>query len=102
MPSPLCELVPVLTNAGPVQEGPTLGKCRPRISCGLPASHLSALPFRFHHRKDGRVLADPTAALPPTAICRALEESHKDDDCPSKPSPRFQKQKGIDEAVLLS
>lgn len=101
LPSPLCELLPALTNTGPVQEGSALGKCRPRISCGLSASHLSTLPLRFRHGEGGRVLADPAAALPPTAICRALE-GHKDDICPSKPSPRLQKQKGIYETALLS
>ena len=102
LPSPLRHPVPAPTNAGPAQEGSPLGKRRPRISCGVPAPHLSALPFRFRHGADGRVLADHAAALPPAAICRALEESHNNDICPSKPSPEFQKQKGIYEAVLLS
>lgn len=98
LPNPLHELVPALTNAGPAREGSVLGKCRPRISCGLPA-----LPFRFWHREDGRVLTDPVDALPPAAVCRASKESHKSDICPSKPSPRFQKQNGIIHgAVLLS
>lgn len=53
------------------------GKCRLRISCGHPASHRSALPVRFCHEEDGRVLADPAAALPVAAVCKKSQKKVK-------------------------
>lgn len=95
LPSPLRELVPAVTKAGPAQEGSTLGKSRRRIAGSLPASHLSALPSGCRHGEGGRVLADPAAALPPTAICKALEESHKMTFGPASPHQDFESKGNI-------
>lgn len=93
LPSPLLEFELALPNTGPVLEGSALGKCRSRISRGLCITPLcSALQFR--HREEGRVLADPTATLPHTAICRASEQSHKDDMHPRQAVTRISKTKG--------
>lgn len=77
------------------------GNAETRISHGLSASHLAALPASFITGS----MAGSWLILQPhslkTAMCRASEESHKDDIHPSKLSPRSQKQTGTYEGVFL-
>lgn len=101
MPSPLREFELALPNTGPVLEGSALGKCRSRISRGLSASHLSALPFSFvtGRKAESWLIPQPHSL---TLLSAGHQNKATKTTCiPGKPSPGFQKQKGTYEGVLI-